>query len=156
MDIFHLEFYLQLDFWPRSHLSTKQFLRFVLLFIYIVLHNICATLSSVRIREYNTTCGLYSSCSRLDVCCDIQHTLAAVIWPKYCRYGVKHYIINQSISTLSYSALSEKGLWWVSCLFGNSHTCIFQSDRGTSVFYLRVVHLVLGKEAVLIADVGVA
>ena len=21
----------------------------------------------------------------------------AVIWPKYCRYGVKHYIINQSI-----------------------------------------------------------
>ena len=24
--------------------------------------------------------------------------VAAVIWPKYCRYGVKHYIINQSIS----------------------------------------------------------
>ena len=23
-------------------------------------------------------------------------TVAAVIWPKYCRYGVKHYIINQS------------------------------------------------------------
>ena len=22
---------------------------------------------------------------------------SAVIWPKYCRYGVKHYIINQSI-----------------------------------------------------------
>ena len=22
---------------------------------------------------------------------------AAVIWPKYCRYGVRHYIINQSI-----------------------------------------------------------
>ena len=21
---------------------------------------------------------------------------SAVIWPKYCRYGVKHYIINQS------------------------------------------------------------
>ena len=21
---------------------------------------------------------------------------AALIWPKYCRYGVKHYIINQS------------------------------------------------------------
>ena len=23
--------------------------------------------------------------------------VAAVIWPKYCQYGVKHYIINQSI-----------------------------------------------------------
>ena len=22
----------------------------------------------------------------------------AVLWPKYCRYGVKHYIINQSIN----------------------------------------------------------
>ena len=55
MDIFHLEFYLQLDFWPKNHLSTKQFLRFVLLFIYIVLHNIYATLSSVRIREHPST-----------------------------------------------------------------------------------------------------
>ena len=25
---------------------------------------------------------------------------AAVIWPKYCRYGVKHYIINQSINQI--------------------------------------------------------
>ena len=27
-----------------------------------------------------------------------QYPSAAVIWPKYCRYGVKHYIINQSIN----------------------------------------------------------
>ena len=24
--------------------------------------------------------------------------VTAVIWPKYCRFGVKHYIINQSIN----------------------------------------------------------
>ena len=24
-------------------------------------------------------------------------TMIAVIWPKHCRYGVKYYIINQSI-----------------------------------------------------------
>ena len=35
-----------------------------------------------------------TSCGILLVSC----MLAAVIWPKYCRYGVKHYIINQSIS----------------------------------------------------------
>ena len=26
--------------------------------------------------------------------------ISAVIWPKYCRYGVKHNIINQSINLL--------------------------------------------------------
>ena len=27
----------------------------------------------------------------------IRKHLFAIIWPKYCRYGVKHYIINQSL-----------------------------------------------------------
>ena len=27
-----------------------------------------------------------------------QYPSTAVIWPKYCRYGVKHYVINQSIN----------------------------------------------------------
>ena len=28
----------------------------------------------------------------------IHNAIPAVIWPKYCRYGVKHYLINQSIN----------------------------------------------------------
>ena len=32
----------------------------------------------------------------------------AIIWPKYCRYGVKHYIINQSI--LRFSTIVKHGL----------------------------------------------
>ena len=34
------------------------------------------------------------------------HICAAVIWPKYCRYGVKHYIINQLINIYVYSNVS--------------------------------------------------
>ena len=36
-----------------------------------------------------------------------------VIWPKYCRYGVKHYIINQSINlqnNLNLMSVAENGL----------------------------------------------
>ena len=43
-------------------------------------------------------------------------TVAAVIWPKYCRYGIKHYIINQSITVgvACYRTLTAHDQWpWV-------------------------------------------
>ena len=33
----------------------------------------------------------------------VKISLAAIIWPKYCRYVVKHYIMNQTINKISFT-----------------------------------------------------
>ena len=35
--------------------------------------------------------------------CFVKISLAAIIWPKYCRYVVKHYIMNQTINKISFT-----------------------------------------------------
>ena len=50
--------------------------------------------------------------------------VVAVTWPKYCRYGVKSYTINQSIH------LAERGNWHLFVVMHNHRTsiCIFFHD----------------------------
>ena len=45
-----------------------------------------------------------------------------VIWQKYCRYGVKYFIINQSIKTWSSVCLNSNGLILIlGLIFANLH-----------------------------------
>ena len=38
--------------------------------------------------------------------------IAAVIWPRYCRYGVKHYIIIQSMTNTMTCAMNLEAWTW--------------------------------------------
>ena len=38
--------------------------------------------------------------------------VAAVIWPRYCRYGVKHYIIIQSMTNTMTCAMNLEAWTW--------------------------------------------
>ena len=48
------------------------------------------------IRSENVDCDITHSVN-IHISKILRKVIAAVIWPKYCRYGVKHHIINQSI-----------------------------------------------------------
>ena len=47
-----------------------------------------------------------------------------VIWPKYCRYGVKHYITNQSINVKK-NMLTD----YFSCYKLNNKSTPFQEEK---------------------------
>ena len=42
----------------------------------------------------------------------IQKLMVNVIWLKCCRYGVKHYPINQSINQSKMNPSNSKGTFW--------------------------------------------
>ena len=50
--------------------------------------------------------------------CKLHRKNIAIIWPKYCRYGVKHYIINHTIKKNIKSRLSE-----------NFNQCVYQGTK---------------------------
>ena len=47
----------------------------------------------------------------------VEISLAAIIWPTYCRYVVKHYIMNQTINEISFTLNTGPLSYQISRLF---------------------------------------